>query len=213
MGEHRPDLALRPLRAATDSCPAREPGVLAERLYWLAVALLRLGRSELAIKSLASAQKLRPRGLPRRAYELRANPYGMPRRASPELDDFYAFYSIQLCRYLGMRPGRRFADHAEKDAITRIVAQSWNDLRGPGRLEGLDAGGKLRLFTAWKVPFPAMMGGSTQAPRAAACAEPVAVDFRRGKVMGSEDRCRCGSGLPYRLCCGRTTSPCELKPE
>lgn len=211
LARHRPDLALKALRAAVDACPATRPGELSGRLYWLAVALLRLDRPELALKSLASAQKLRPRGLARRAYGARANDYGMPRRDRPELDDFYAFYSIQASRYLGSRPGARFGSMGEKDAVTRLVAESWKALRASGRLEGLAAGGKLALFRAWPTAFP-----SFAAPGHAAAApgrEPLRADFRRGRVAGSEDRCPCGSGLAYRCCCGRLASPRGLSCE
>ena len=50
--------------------------MLSRNLYWLAIALLRLDRSEIALRSLASAQKLRPRSLARLAYVNRVNDYG-----------------------------------------------------------------------------------------------------------------------------------------
>ena len=145
LARHRPDRALKLLREAVDSCPASRPAQLSARLYWLSVALLRLDRPELALKSLASAQKLRTRGYARAAYAARSNEYGMPRRAKPELDDFYAFYSLQAGRYLGTRPGGRFAAAAEKDAVTRLIAEAWTGLRASGRLAGLGPGGKLAL--------------------------------------------------------------------
>ena len=88
LARHRPDLAVRKLRAAVDACPAAKAGELSRDLYWLAIALLRLDRPELAMRSLASAQKLRPRGIARTVYERRVNAYGMCRRSSPTLDDF-----------------------------------------------------------------------------------------------------------------------------
>jgi len=68
LANHRPDLALRGFRAAAGACPATRPGELSAYLYWLAVALMRLDRPELALKSLASAQKLRPRSHARAVY-------------------------------------------------------------------------------------------------------------------------------------------------
>lgn len=211
LARHRPDRALKLLREAVDSCPASRPAQLSARLYWLSVALLRLDRPELALKSLASAQKLRPRGFARAAYAVRSNEYGMPRRSRPELDDFYAFYSLQAGRYLGSRPGGRFAAAAEKDAVTRLIAEAWTGLRASGRLAGLGPGGKLALFRSWALAFPSFVSGerlSVGAP-----GETLPADFRRGKALRPDDRCSCGSGLPYRCCCGRLSSPRGLSCE
>jgi hypothetical protein len=219
LGRHRPDRALGPLRAAVADCPADLKIVLARRLYWLSMALFRLDRSELALKSLASAQKLRPRGLVRLAYENRANGYGMTRRATPELDDFYAFYSIQVCRYLAGRPGGRFAATTEKDMVTRLIATAWLGLKKSGRLASTALPDRLGIFKAWDIAFPTPLGLSAapvpasrgKAQTAAACPDPLVVDFRRGRAVKAGDRCPCGSGLSWCRCCGRTQSPLELQ--
>ena len=223
LARHRPDRALEPLRAAVDDCPALRKVELARRLYWLAVALLRLDRTELAIKSLASAQKLRPRGVARDVYVHRVNAYGMPRRDSPELDDFWAFYSLQACSYLGTRPGRRFAAAAEKDLVTKTIAAAWMELKRSGKLVGRSVEERLGLFRAAKLAFPVPVGlGGRVVPLSerdtslpglrdsSPCADPLKVDFKRGKRVKATDRCPCGSGLPYCQCCGRTRSPLEL---
>jgi hypothetical protein len=204
---HRPDLALRHIRSAVDSCPATRPAQLSQRLYWLGVALLRLDRPELAMKSLASAQKLRPRGFARKSYERRINDYGMPRRSSVELDDFYAFYSIQTCGFLNRKPERRFSSDQEKDAVTRLVAAAWKGIKASGRLAGLGVADKLELFRRYEGVFPDFMvgGKATVAAKTVNCAcEPIKVDFRRGRAIKPDDKCSCGSGLAFRLCCGRT---------
>jgi len=223
LARHRPDRALEPLREAVQGCPALDKVELARRLYWLAVALLQLDRTDLAIKSLASAQKLRPRGLARDVYVRRVNAYGMPRRATRELDDFWAFYSIQACKYLASRPGRRFAAATEKDLVTRTIAAAWMDIRHSGRLEELGVEERLALFKASKLAFPRPVGlggrsfpASERAafgpggPTSSSCSDPMRVDFKRGKRVKATDRCPCGSGLPYCKCCGRTKSPLEL---
>jgi len=204
---HRPDLAVRNLRVAAEACPASRPGELSRRLYWLAVALLRLDRPELALKSLASAQKLRPRGFARAAYRSRVNEYGMPRRATPELDDFYAFYSIQVCSYLSRKEKPRFDSVAEKDAAVRILGDSWRTISRSGRLIDMSAGEKLKLFREYRVSFPSF--GLSGQP----CDSIVHADFRRKKGLSGDERCPCGSGLPFRQCCGRTASLRELSCE
>jgi hypothetical protein len=203
LAKHRPDLALCSFRAAVDSCPAISPGELSRYLYWLAVALLRLDQPELALKSLASAQKLRPMGLARSAYLHRINDYGMCRRGSPELDDFYAFYSVQACLYLGRKPGGRFDSNAEKDVVTRIIGDAWRTLARSGVLANMSAARKLALFKARSVGFPSFgLDSSTRGTI-------IAADFRRGHSIRGDERCSCGSGLPYMRCCGRTGSPRE----
>lgn len=210
---HRPDRAVRSLRAAVEACPASRASELEKRLYWLAVALLRLDQPEIALKSLASAQKLRPRGRARKAYLVRVNCYGMPRRKSAELDDFYAFYSIHVCRFLAARVGGRFGSEAEKDLVTKLVTSAWLELKRSGRLAGIGPGGRLELMKRWSVAFPAMLAASMGRGLGACVdcgAEPRAVDFRRKRALSPDDRCPCGSGLPFRLCCGRTQSDREL---
>ncbi len=200
---HRPDLAVKSLRKAADSCPAAMAGELSARLYWLSLALFRLDRPELALKGLASAQKLRPRGIARASYVRRVNEYGMLRRRSPELDDFYAFYSIHTCSYLGRKTSGRFDSPAEKDAVVRLIGDAWRSVGRSGRLAGLGPSQKLSIFREWPVAFPSF------GTLSAASARIKSGDFRRGKPQGCDEKCSCGSGLPFRQCCGRTASPSE----
>ena len=203
LARHRPDLAVRKLRAAVDACPAAKAGELSRDLYWLAIALLRLDRPELAMRSLASAQKLRPRGIARTVYERRVNAYGMCRRSSPTLDDFYAFYSVQACAYFVAKKQGSFATSAEKDVVTRLIGDAWHSLSCSGGLTGLSASRKLALFKSWPIAFP--LFGLEKPVRG----KVVAADFRRGGKLQGDERCRCGSGLPFMRCCGRTSSPLE----
>ena len=207
LSEHRPDQAVRSLRVAVDGCPASRAGELSRNLYWLALALFRLDRSELAIRSLASAQKLRPRGIARSAYIARVNDYGMCKCSSPELDDFYAFYSVQVCLYFGGKEARRFDSSAEKDAITRIIGDAWRSLSNSGKLSGIGTAAKLDIFKSWIIDFP--LFGLSAATRG----KVMNVDFRRGFQVKGEDRCNCGSGLPFMRCCGRVSAPREQSCE
>lgn len=187
LARHRPDRALRLLREAVDSCPANDSRALERRLYWMAVALLRLDQPEVALKSLSSARKIRPRGLAAAAFAARANGYGMPRRASAELDDFYAFYSIQTCLFLSRKPGKRFSSESEKDSVTRLVAFAWQEVKRSGRLKGLKTADRLELFRTWPRVFPNFVRAACSEPRdkddSCAC-EVISVDFsatsRRG---------------------------------
>jgi hypothetical protein len=131
----------------------------------------------------------------------------MPRRGKAEVDDFYAFYSIQTCIYLGRKERPRFDDVAEKDAIIRLIGDAWLSLSRSHRLEGLDASAKLAVFRELNLPFPTF-GLGRSASRAI-----LTVDFRHKSLLRGGERCPCGSGLPFRQCCGRTASPRELSSE
>jgi hypothetical protein len=203
LANHRPDLALRGFKAAAVKCPASRPGELSRYLYWLAVSLLRLDRPELALKSLASAQKLRPRGHARSAYLHRINEYGMCRRSSPELDDFYAFYSLQACAYLNRKQSGQFETNTEKDAITRLIGEAWHALSRSGVLKGQSASRKLVFFKKSVIDFPILNLDSSNRGTI------IAADFRRGYRLKGDERCSCGSGLPFMRCCGRTGTPRE----
>jgi hypothetical protein len=207
LANHRPDLALRRFRFAVKACPATNPGELSRSLYWLALALFRLDRPEFAIKSLASAQKLRPRGVARAAYLRRINDYGMLRRSKPELDDFYAFYSVQACSYLERKQGGRFDSNAEKDVVTHLIGDAWKTLSRSGALASLSTARKLAFFKSRPIPFPVF--GLEPSTRGTI----ISADFRRGRRLGGDDRCSCGSGLPYMRCCGRTGSLSERSCE
>ena len=80
LADHRPDKALDTLRQAVDAIPPACAEELSHALYWLSVALLRLDKRDLALKSLSSAQKLRRRSHARSMYLRSINGYGMPRQ-------------------------------------------------------------------------------------------------------------------------------------
>jgi len=207
LGGHRPDVAARSLRAAVAACPASAAAALERRLYWLALALLRLDQAELALKSLASAQKLRPRGNARRVYLRLANDYGMARRGNPDVEDLYAFYSIQTAAYFARKRRACFDDAAEKDAVVRLVGDAWLALSRSGALRGLCASAKIRLFREMRIAFPSFAFTAGMPCRI------IKADFRAKAGLRGEERCSCGSGLPYRQCCGRIAGLGELKCE
>ena len=197
LARHDAQAALRFFRTAVDSCSPVRHAALSRYLYWLSIPLIRLGRSELAAKSLVSAQKLEPRGPARRLYRNLVNEYGMVSTGCPDKDDFRAFFSIQLRRYLGSRPGGRFRTEAEQDAVARIIADSWVGLKGSDPLAEKSCSDKLELFRSCDITFPF---------RFLDRAKILEGNFRRGTAQRPDDRCSCGSGLAHRQCCGRTRS-------
>lgn len=205
LATHDPASAMRLLRAVVDACPAENRTELATALYWLAVALRRLGKDGLAIKALSSAQRLAPRGTARRAYVRVANGYGMPRSDCSEHDDYRAFCSIQIRRYLERTPEGRFSGPDEMETVLGIIAGAWLRNEGLRRVAEASCGDKLEAFREVEIDFPNLTErardkrGST-----------IPVDFVRGRRLNPGSACSCGSGLPYAKCCGRVRMPYEL---
>ncbi|HOZ71287.1 MAG TPA: SEC-C domain-containing protein [Spirochaetales bacterium] len=206
LAAHDAAAAVKLFRAAVASCPADERGLLASYLYWLSVALRRLGNDGLAIKALASAQRLEPRGHSRSVYARVANQYGMPKAACAEHDDYRAFCSIQLRKYLSGAPGGRFDSQEEIDAVLSIIAGAWLRLGEARPFADASCNDKLRAFRDVSIEYPTLrergLGMETRV---------IPVDFFRGKALKANDRCTCGSGLPYGKCCGRVRLPYEAE--
>jgi hypothetical protein len=202
---HRPDKALEPIRSAVEAIPPSRSAELARALYWLSVALFRLDKRDLAVKSLASSQKLRGKGFARKLYLRNINQYGMPKRSTRELDDFYAFSSLQMAHYLVKRPNNRFESFMEQEIVSITILQSWETLSASLRLDDISCAEKLDLFKHTKISFPRMSLYTSNTP-------PRFNNNRLSTVSARQpqDRCSCGSGLPYSMCCGRTKGLGEL---
>ena len=108
--------------------------MLSRDLYWLAIALLRLDRSELAIRSLASAQKLRPRSLAR----LRIRQPGQRLRDGPPVAT-RARRFLRLLFGSGLHLPRPQAKAAastrmpRRTSYTKLIGDAWHTLSCSGR--------------------------------------------------------------------------------
>src|SRR5208337_4273867 len=111
-------------------------------------------------------------------------------------------YSVQACVYLGRKPSGRFDTNAEKDMVTRLIGDAWRSFSCSGALEGLAASQKLEFFKSHRIAFPI---GLAQPDRGRV----LDADFRSGSLLEGDQRCSCGSGLPFMRCCGRTAAPRE----
>ncbi|MFZ3109636.1 MAG: hypothetical protein WA234_02945 [Rectinemataceae bacterium] len=211
---HRPDQALETLRMAVESIPPACPEELSRALYWLSVALLRLDKRDLAVKSLASAQKLRRRGFARSVYLRRINGYGMVRQPTVELDDFYAFMNIQLASYLSRKSRKRFDSFQEREAVFKLLLDAWKSIGEGTLLKGLESCEKLVIFRKIRPNFPRfdIGGGQGTAGRVTRTGFGSTVGFGGARQRDAKlsSRCVCGSGLLYTQCCGRVRGLKEL---
>ena len=136
LSRHRPAQAVRSLQKALSDCPPSRTSDLYSISFYLGVALRRLGYSQSAIRSWLSAQRLHKRGHIRRILARITNGYGMEKLACEELDDWAAFASVHLLRYLGTKNRHGFATEAERDMVMDLIRDHWKGLGGSGALAG-----------------------------------------------------------------------------
>ena len=205
LSRHKPMEAVKSLQKALEFCPPSRPQELYRVCFFLGIGLRRLGFSQSAIKSWTSCQRLNKRGPTRKMLSRFTNCYGMERQETTEADDWQAFTSIQTARYLLGKNKRTFSTAAEQDMIGDLIRDSWNALRREHVLDGRSGCEKLEAFRNVHIVFPSVV-----------LAEPhkgapvIAVNFQTQKKVALTDRCSCGSGLPFILCCGRTPGKEEV---
>lgn len=204
---HRPATALKAFESALNLCPVERPRELATIFYYLAFTLMRLQRPNGAVRSLRAAMRLR-KGSCHSAKMARrfGNDYGMARQRTPELDDWQAFYSIHLQRYLRSKHSQRIVTDAEGDMIRDLIHDYWNRLKELRLLVGKSAQEKLEVFRSVRVIFPFYVAPGAQETNV------ITVDFHKKSRLDAQDRCPCGSGMAYMKCCGRTRGADELVP-
>lgn len=206
LSRHNPEGALKRFEQALNACPVEERDDLERIFYYLGYTLLRLGRPNGAVRSFRAAVRLRK--FPSHGSKMLkrfVNEYGMVRQASCEMDDWNAFYSIHLERYLRSKRTQRVTSDAEADMIRDLIGDYWKRLTAEGLLAGRTAPEKLRLFRSVNIVFPFYVAHSDVSDD-----KVIPVDFLSKSRMGGAERCRCGSGIPYMMCCGRTHGTEEL---
>ncbi len=207
--------AMKHLQGAIDACPVTQRIELSRMFYYLGMVLVRLGKPPVALKSWASAFKLAKRGYGARMYGRFSNGYGMVKCQDSATDDFYAFRSVQTSRYLGSKESRCFQSGTERDMVFVLIADAFLRLRKSYPLASMGCKEKLALYRRAKISFPLVSRNDPQEAgvEGGICpsADVVAVDFVMNRVLDDDSRCSCGSGKPYRLCCGRLPSCFEIE--
>lgn len=205
LSRHKPEDGVKSLQKALEHCPPSRPRELSRICFYLGIGLRRLGFPQSAIKSWISSQRLNKRGHTRKMLSRLTNCYGMERQDTTADDDWQAFSAIQTARYLLGKNKRTFSTRAEQDMIGDLIRDNWDAALRSGALEGKSGCDKLVAFRAVQIVFPSVVR-----------AEPlvndpvIAVNFQTQRKVKSRDRCVCGSGLAFVLCCGRTPGKEEL---
>jgi hypothetical protein len=200
---HDPASAVLYFSRAVQGCPVRRSEELTKALYYLGVALKRVGYSNSAIRSWVISHRMKKSRHTRALLERFCNDYGMAKRDCEAEDDWQAFYSIQLMRYLRGFKKRTLSDRIERSVIRDIVREAWERLQDSGALQGCSPEQKYEIFQKTTIDFPLFYYGRLKDPV-------VQVNFSEGRRTSSGDPCPCGSGLPYRYCCGRSPAEEEL---
>ena len=205
LARHRPADAVRSLQGALEECPPSRSKDLHQICLYLGIALRRVGYPHSAIKSWTSGQRLNKRGHSRKMLSRFTNCYGMDPQSTSDADDRQAFSSIQIARYLMCKNKRTFSTLAEQDMIRDLILDSWKQLRSTGTLAGKSSCEKMEAFRSIRIVFPSVVLSEPQMNGSV-----ISVNFQKKERVGLSDRCACGSGMPYMLCCGRTPGREEL---
>src|SRR5512136_371569 len=93
MSRHDPGRAVGHFARALRDCPVARPRELSRLLYYLGMALRRLGFPNSAVRSWLAAQRAHRGRQTRELLARFANDYGMARQRSLDLDDWQAYYA------------------------------------------------------------------------------------------------------------------------
>ncbi len=206
LAHHRPRVALEYLRQSVKRCPVSQRHELVMRLLYLGIALKKVGMPSSALKTWKTARTVAPRSYAGRMADRFINDYGMLRQANRSLDDWNAFYAIQLRKYLSSKRSRKLGSQGEKDMIWDLIYEYWQGIVHSGVLCNKDLCEKLELFESIRIIFPYFSLPLEDEEEQ----EVIAVDFHRQYRVNGSDPCPCRSGLAYSQCCGRTPAEEEL---
>lgn len=200
--------ALRDLRLSIWLCPVSHKKELSNILRHLGIALNKIGFKGAALKAWSDSCKITKNKSSRDAIKRLTNNYGMPKQKSRCMDDWRAFYSIQLKKYLGMKRSSKLSNRAEMDMVRQVISQAFLNLQSRGLLAKKGCEEKKKFFYNQQVVFPTgndpLQKNDTQNKQC------IIIDFDTHKPIKPETPCYCGSKLAYKTCCGRIPSLDEL---
>lgn len=201
--KHDPRKAVCSFKTALKSCPPKKTEQMVKILNFMSIGLRKIGLSNSAIKSILSACRLhKTRQQGKRLFRI-SNEYGMAATGISELDDWNAFYSIQIKKYLSTRKG--FGSGAEEDMVKHLIYDEWVIMNQLMPVAKLSIDERIQTFNETNIIFPFMAVPETEKKNE------IYINFHSGSTLKGSSRCSCGSGMPFRICCGRTPGVEELK--
>lgn len=210
LSRHKPGKALNYLQRALKDCPPANTQELSRIFFYLGITLKKLGLKDSALKSWNAGRKIKKRGYSDKMLQRFTNGYGMAKQETDEKNDWHAFFSIHLERYLLSKKSRRLGSEPEKDMIRELIHDHWVELRKTEILAGKSDEEKLKIFKKVKIVFPFFVIPESFLSPDICEGFTIPVDFSGKRRLSYYDRCICGSGLPYFKCCGRTPGVGEL---
>ncbi|MDR3201339.1 MAG: hypothetical protein LBT68_07750 [Spirochaetales bacterium] len=196
LARHEPHLALKSFHAAVSACPVTRVSHLARILFYTGVTLKKMGVHDGAVRTWSISQKLVKAGPVLHYMKWFSNEYGMARQDFADMDDWRAFYTLQLKRYLKLKKSHCLENLAEGDMVRDLIYDAWITLKNSGDLGGKSLEEKMAAFQGALIVFPFFPCGSLQEtshPMSGAAL----LDFS----------CPCGSGQPFLACCGHNDYP------
>jgi tetratricopeptide (TPR) repeat protein len=204
LSRHDAARAIKTLAYALKLCPPEACGCSSEILFYMGISLKRLGYFSSALKLWISAYRIRKQKKIRKMIDRYANGYGMLKQATEELDDRNAFFAVQIRRYLDKKTSRKFTTLAEQDVVFELINDYWKNILLRAIIKGKNIGEKREIFHKIQIPFPYLVMpqhiGDTV----------FSVNFNSEARVSDQNRCYCGSGLTFAMCCGRTPAVDEL---
>ncbi|MEM5948825.1 hypothetical protein WKV44_09765 [Spirochaetia bacterium 38H-sp] len=190
LARHDKERALRIFKRYISICPAEDKR-LARVLKFTGNILWSLGLKKQSLRVWTLSCKIERQ--PYLALRIRYAAHGSTDVSSFQ-SDRNLFFSIQQEKYLSSKTCKHYTSNAERDMIFELISEYWKDfLRTYPHVLSLRREEKIRLFYSVEIVFPFVAVDYMQKTRA----------FVSFFDSASENiKCSCGSGLPYRLCCG-----------
>ncbi len=192
--------ALQILHRIIEEPSLSDEHLLSHIFYDIGNILMKLGYKNEALSSWKSSLRIFPDHSLQNEILQFVNPYGMVNGEQSVHDDFKAFASVQMARYLALKQQGCFSSLAEADMVMDLISDHWADIIDSGLSNHLSCSQKLGLFHRYHIDFPLLKQVESVE---------VVFDFQNNRLMESDTICNCGSGLPFYACCGSILDPKE----
>lgn len=196
------ELSLERFERLAEYCHIEDHYNLSKIFYHIGNILMELGYQDQAIDSWKSSLRINPEGDIHSKVMNCINQYGMHKNRNSGEDDFKAFASIQISKYLKNKVNPRFGNLAEADVVMELIFESWRELSSQLNLSQIRCHRKIPLFEKYRIDFPIYEVVEQFCE--------IEFNFKLKRRVKPSDECNCGSHLPYYACCGAIKEPNRL---